>query len=139
MAYDKKKLEEAFALYQEFPDKLPAHRVGEVLRCAGANPTTEEVNAVIAGGTHVSTAQMHAGMSKQKIGGDVAGDLRECLSIFDSLGEGLIEAGEFRGVMANLGDSFNHEEIGQLMLMCDLNADNKFAIDDIVAFGQKYS
>lgn len=56
-----------------------------------------------------------------------------------SLGEGLIEAGEFRGVMANLGDSFNHEEIGQLMLMCDLNADNKFAIDDIVAFGQKYS
>jgi Ca2+-binding EF-hand superfamily protein len=50
----------------------------------------------------------------------------------------MIEAGEFRGVMANLGDAFNSEEIGQLMLMSELNAEGKFAIDDIVSYGATY-
>ena len=56
-----------------------------------------------------------------------------------SLGQGLIEAGEFRAVMANLGDAFTSEEIGQLMLMVDMNADGKFSIDDIVKYGATYS
>lgn len=62
----------------------------------------------------------------------------ELIIIACSLGEGMIEAGEFRGVMANLGDAFNSEEIGQLMLMSELNAEGKFAIDDIVSYGATY-
>jgi hypothetical protein len=34
----------------------------------------------------------------------------------------LIPSGEFRSVMANLGDSFSTAEIGELMLMAEMNA-----------------
>ena len=41
--------------------------------------------------------------------------------------------------MANMGDAFSHEEIGQMMLITDLNADGKFAIKDMVKFGAQYA
>ena len=51
----------------------------------------------------------------------------------------MIDAAEFRNVMGNLGDNFNSEEIGQLMLMVDMNADGKFSIDEIVKYVSTYS
>jgi hypothetical protein len=143
-------------LYQEDQDKLPAHRVGEVLRCAGANPSMDEVAAVVGSGAHcalrlaVSAAQ-HYPIPLRPLFffffllllfiSHTYSTMMYCdelIIIAALVSEGMIEAGEFRGVMANLGDAFNSEEIGQLMLMSELNAEGKFAIDDIVSYGATY-
>ena len=55
------------------------------MRCGGANPSTEEVEAVVGTKTHLTMAQVEAGMSKQKKDGDLGGPMRDCLGIFDRL------------------------------------------------------
>jgi len=41
-------------------------------------------------------------------------------------------------VIGNLGERFSPEEIGQLMLMAEIDSDNRMAIDDIVTFVSTY-
>mmetsp|Transcript_33628 Transcript_33628/g.88346 ORF Transcript_33628/g.88346 Transcript_33628/m.88346 type:complete len:140 (-) Transcript_33628:156-575(-) len=138
MAYDNKRLKEAFRLYSEDTEEVRAEHLGNVMRVAGANPTTEEVAAGRGGATKLSFAQVEAALKKQAPGGDPIATMQECLAMFDSAGTGTVEVGEFRAVLANLGDSFNHEEIGQLMLLLEINADGKFSIDGLVKSLSKY-
>ena len=41
-------------------------------------------------------------------------------------------------MIGNLGERFSLEEIGQLMLMAEIDSDNRMAIDDIVTFVSTY-
>ena len=55
-----------------------------------------------------------------------------------SEGKGTVDCTELRSVIGNLGERFSLEEIGQLMLMAEIDSDNRMAIDDIVTFVSTY-
>lgn len=58
--------------------------------------------------------------------------------LFTKKGTGLVDTTELRSVIGNLGERFSSEEIGQMMLMSEINSEGKMSITDLIAFCSKY-
>eukprot|EP00035_Acanthoeca_spectabilis_P020280 m.432067 g.432067 ORF g.432067 m.432067 type:complete len:142 (-) comp17384_c0_seq1:114-539(-) len=137
-AGDRKTCAEAFSLYDLGGGKIDARNLGTVMRAPGANPAESDVEKWQAGKTHITEAEYMALMEKQKMH-EPAEDCREPFQIFDSEGTGRIDVGELRNVLGNLGERLTYEEIGNMMLMAEVDADGKLSIDDLIAFMAKYN
>lgn len=117
--------------------KILASNLGEVMRCPGANPSEEDLAKHCAGKTHVDLGTFLGIMEKQTLHEDPS-SLEEAFAIFDVKGLGTVDTTELRSVIGNLGERFNHEEIGQMMLMAEIDSDGRMNIADMVKFCRDY-
>jgi len=139
-AKDKSLCEEVFKLYEHEPGKIEGEKLGEVMRAPGANPTEEEIGEILQDGlkTEVTLSEYLAIMDKQTMHEDPRSVLDSAFTIFDAEGKGTVDTTELRSVIGNLGEGFSSEEIGQMMLMADIDSDGKMQIEDLIKFCVDY-
>eukprot|EP00039_Didymoeca_costata_P018434 m.333410 g.333410 ORF g.333410 m.333410 type:complete len:143 (+) comp17142_c0_seq1:389-817(+) len=137
-AEDKKTCEEAFKLYEDEPGKILAYNLGEVMRAPGANPTEEELEKIVSNKQHITFEEYMKAMESQTMHEDPSTKLAGYFTIFDAEGTGRVDTTEMRSVLNNLGERFSQEEMGQVMLMADIDEEGKMQIEDIVKFCKQY-
>ena len=77
----------------------------------------------------MTLAEYLAIMDKQTMHEDPRSVLDSAFTIFDAEGKGTVDTTELRSVIGNLGEGFSSEEIGQMMLMADIDSDGKMQIE----------
>ena len=85
--------------------------------------------------TEVTLSEYLAIMDKQTMHEDPRSVLDSAFTIFDAEGKGTVDTTELRSVIGNLGEGFSSEEIGQMMLMADIDSDGKMQIEGAAWFG----
>jgi Ca2+-binding EF-hand superfamily protein len=108
------------------------------MRAPGANPSEEEVDGHREGKTTFTEAEYLAIMDRQKMHEAPGGILEAAFTIFDAEGKGVVDTAELRSVIGNLGERFQPEEIGQMMLMAEINSEGKMSIADLIKFCNTY-
>lgn len=115
-------VQDGFSLYDTVGDgKVDSHKLGEVLRGLGQNPTNVEVDKIIKqldphGNKRVSIDEflpVHQSLraKTRPFGVD---DFIDSLKVFDSDGSGTISAGELRHVLTSIGEKMSDEEVDAL-------------------------
>ena len=118
-------ISDGFGLYDTVGDgKVESHRVGEVLRGLGLNPTNAEVAKIIKqldpeGNRRVSFEEFlpihqsqHIKTKSKPFGVE---DFVDSLKVFDSDGSGTISAGELRHVLTSIGEKLTDDEMDSLL------------------------
>eukprot|EP00051_Salpingoeca_urceolata_P026879 m.479115 g.479115 ORF g.479115 m.479115 type:complete len:143 (+) comp21322_c0_seq1:475-903(+) len=137
-AEDRAVCEEAFKLHESSPGVIPATALGECMRCPGANPSEEEVQALLGGKNSVKFEDYIAIMEKQTLHEDPTTALQDGFTIFDSTGSGQLDALELRNVIGNLGERFTIAEVEEMMRVPEIGADHKLSYNDLVSFAAKH-
>ena len=104
---------------------IDAFKVGDLLRCSGANPTNKIAEK------HGATTKMgdkqykfdeflpiYSGIMKEKQEGTFA-DFMEAFKTFDREGLGFVSAAEVRHVISNYGERLEDDEIENIMKLTD--------------------
>lgn len=115
-------IQDAFSLYDIVGDgKVESHKLGEVLRALGQNPTNVEVAKIIkqldpAGNKRVSLDEflpVHQSL-RAKTKPFATDDFTDSLKVFDLDGSGMISAGELRHVLTSIGEKLSDEEVDHI-------------------------
>jgi len=126
---DVKEVFDLFDFWDGRDGEVDGFKVGELLRCAGLNPTNATVQKN--GGTgkfgekqykFEEILPIYEQVSKETDAGTFA-DFMEAFKTFDREGQGFISAAEMRHVLGTLGERLSDEEVDEILIFTDTTED----------------
>ncbi|XP_025104128.1 calmodulin-2/4-like [Pomacea canaliculata] len=135
--FKKEELQEAFTMYCSADNTIPCSRLAAVIRSVGGAPTEEKIRHLCTefeskGKKTLTLQEVDAIWTKYTFAPVPADELRDAFRIFDKDGNGMINAGELRHVLTNLGEKLTDEEVDEMIREADLNGDNQINYAEFV-------
>jgi calmodulin len=123
------------ALAQNGGGSIDARELKELMVSAGQNPTDEELEEMIriadADGTgDIDFAEFVTLMAHKMADEKSEETLRAAFSVFDTSGDGFINAEEMRRIMINVGEPVTLEDVEQVIRKVDKNGDGAIDYDE---------
>jgi len=131
-------LREAFALFDKAgTGRISTKDLSVVMRSLGQNPTELELQEMINEVSHTGSGTIDyidfaAMMDKKMRNIDGFEELKEAFSIFDPDGKGYITAKDLKFILSNLGESMKDEDVENMIMEADLDADGHINFDEFV-------
>ena len=123
------------ALAQDGGGSIDARELKDLMASVGQNPTDEELEEMIriadADGTgDIDFAEFVTLMAHKMADEKSEETLRAAFSVFDTSGDGFINAEEMRRIMINVGEPVTLEDVEQVIRKVDKNGDGAIDYDE---------
>lgn len=118
--------------------KITTNELGTVMRSLGQNPTESElsdmVNEVdVNNDGNIDFPEFLTMMARKMKDSDSEAEILEAFRVFDTDGDGKINAQELKHVLTSIGEKLTDQEVDEMIREADLNNDGEI---DITEFTQ---